>query len=109
MTRNVCLTYLMRSMVSNVTQPTGREAFDKDELIQTWMIHHIEIIGEAASKLSAEFRGRYGDIPWPEIVAMRNIIAHEYFGIDLDTVWQVVERDLPGLKRRLKDISLTLT
>jgi len=65
----------------------GREAFNQDELIQTWVIHHLQIIGEAASKLSQDFRDTYREIPWPQIVAMRNVIAHEYFGIDLDAVW----------------------
>jgi uncharacterized protein with HEPN domain len=79
----------------------GQKAFEESELIQTWVIHHLEIIGEAASKLSQQFKNTYNEIPWPQIVAMRNVIAHEYFGIDLDTVWQVVERELPDLKRRL--------
>ena len=59
----------------------GREAFKQDELLQTWIIHHLQIIGEAASKLSQELCGAHQEIPWPQIVAMRNVIAHEYFGI----------------------------
>jgi len=86
----------------------GREAFDKDELLQTWVIHHLQIIGEAASKLSQELRDVHQEIPWPEIVAMRNVIAHEYFGIDLDAVWQVVEGDLPSLKQNLDRIQKDL-
>ena len=89
----------------------GREAFEKDELIQTWVVHHLEIIGEAASRLGARFRSLHSEVPWAQIVAMRNVLAHEYFGIDLDEVWQVVERDLPELKRKLSSIveGLTLT
>ncbi len=82
----------------------GRDAFDQDELLQTWVIHHLEIIGEAASKLSQALRDAHHEIPWPQIVAMRNVIAHEYFGIDLDAVWQVIERDLPSLKQNLERI-----
>jgi uncharacterized protein with HEPN domain len=55
----------------------GREAFEKDELIQTWVVHHLEIIGEAASKLSKEFRDTYREVPWPQIVAMRNVMAQQ--------------------------------
>jgi uncharacterized protein with HEPN domain len=87
----------------------GRDAFEGDELIQTWVVHHLEIIGEAASKLDQEFRDRYPDIPWPQIVAMRNVIAHEYFGIDLDEVWQVMEWDLSDLKQKLNRICQDLT
>jgi uncharacterized protein with HEPN domain len=82
----------------------GRKAFYEDELIQTWVIHHLQILGEASSKLSGDFRNAYRDIPWAQIVAMRNIIAHEYFGIDHDAVWQVVERDLPELKQKLNTV-----
>jgi len=56
----------------------GREAFDRDELIQTWVVHPLEIIGEAASRLGAGFRAVHPEIPWAQIVAMRNIIVHEY-------------------------------
>ena len=82
----------------------GREAFQEDELIQTWVVHHLEVIGEAASKLGQDFRNTYSEIPWPQIIAMRNVLTHEYFGIDLDEVWQVVERDLPELKQNLNKI-----
>lgn len=76
----------------------GRSAFEQDELIQTWVIHHIQIIGEASRKLSDDLLEKYPHIPWAEIVAMRNILVHEYFGIDPDEVWVAVERDLPKLK-----------
>lgn len=77
----------------------GRRAFEQDELIHTWMIHHIQIIGEAASKLTASFRKSHQDIPWPQIIKMRHVLVHDYFGIDLAEVWTAVERDLPLLKK----------
>jgi len=80
----------------------GKEAFERDELVQTWMVHHIQVIGEAASGLSPEFRQRRSAIPWREIIAMRNLLVHEYFGIDTRTVWNVVERDLPRLKATIQ-------
>ena len=73
--------------------------------IQTWVVYHLQIIGEAASKLGRGFHNTHPEIPWPQIIAMRNLLTHEYFGIDLDEVWQVVERDLPTLKQRLNRIS----
>jgi uncharacterized protein with HEPN domain len=86
----------------------GREAFVNDELIQTWIIHHLQIIGEAASKVDQGFRELHPEVMWPQIVAMRNVIAHEYFGIDLDEVWQVIEKDLPELKEKLLGICFKL-
>ena len=80
----------------------GRVAFEADELVQTWIVHHIQIIGEAAAKLGPEVRERHPEIPWPEVVAMRNVLVHDYFGVDLEEVWRVVERDLPILKRAVE-------
>jgi uncharacterized protein with HEPN domain len=86
----------------------GREAFDRDELVQTWVVRHLEIIGEAVRGLSQDLRDRHSAVPWAEIVALRNILAHHYFGIDLDAAWRVVERDLPELKRNVDAILCVL-
>lgn len=76
----------------------------QDELVQTWVIHNLEILGEAARGLSDELPRRHPDIPWREIVAMRNVLAHGYFGIDIERVWTTVERDLPKLKEQVAGI-----
>ena len=70
-------------------------------MIQTWVIYHLQIIGEAARALSPELRDRYSDVPWSQIVGMRNILAHRSFGIDVDIVWSAVEHDLPRLKSQV--------
>jgi uncharacterized protein with HEPN domain len=80
----------------------GRARFDDDELVQTWIIHNLQIIGEAARKLPAEVRSRASGIHWPEIISMRNILVHDYFGVDLETVWGTVVTDLPFLKGRIQ-------
>ncbi len=77
----------------------GRDAFEKDELIQTWILHHLLILGEAAAKVSDGFKEKHAEIPWSKVVGMRNILVHNYFGIDIDVVWGVVESDLPQLKK----------
>jgi uncharacterized protein with HEPN domain len=82
----------------------GRLAFDADELIQTWIVHHIAIIGEAARVLPAEFRARFPEVPWREIVGMRHVLVHSYFDIDAEAVWAVVERDLSDLKHQVATI-----
>jgi uncharacterized protein with HEPN domain len=79
----------------------GRAAFERDELIQTWILHHLLILGEAAARVSDEFREGHPGIPWSQIIGMRNVLVHDYFGIDLDVVWRVIERDLPRLKALL--------
>jgi uncharacterized protein with HEPN domain len=82
----------------------GRTALEREELIQSWIVHHIEIIGEAASNVSEQLRTRHPEIPWRRIVDMRNVLIHGYFGIDLSEVWRVVENDLPRLKEQVKGI-----
>ena len=82
----------------------GKDVFEADELIQTWVLHHIAIIGEACRTLPDDFQARYSNVPWADIVAMRNILVHHYFGIDTNAVWSVVERDLPELKLNIQTI-----
>lgn len=79
----------------------GREPFERDEPIQTWMIHHLQIIGEACRGLSPDFTQQEQTVPWTKIVGMRKILAHHYFGIDRDALWAVSEKDLPDLKREI--------
>ena len=82
----------------------GRQAFEREELIQVWMAYHLQIIGEAISSMSENLQNNYPQIPWSEIIAMRNILVHEYFGIDLEEVWSTVQQDLPELKRQIEAI-----
>jgi uncharacterized protein with HEPN domain len=76
----------------------GRQAFEGNELVQTWVLHHLQIIGEAARALSSQCKARQPDIPWEKINGMRNILVHHYFGIDTEIVWAAVENELPKLK-----------
>ena len=81
--------------------------FADDEMQQVWVIHHLQIIGEAASKLS-ERRSEHLDVPWNQLIGMRHMLVHGYFHVDLDVVWAVLEKDLPPLRRSVKAI-LTIT
>ena len=76
----------------------GRSALYNDELVQVWIIHHLMIIGEACRALSSQFRMQYPDQVWSQASGLRNVIVHEYFGIDHEVVRGVIERDLPDLK-----------
>lgn len=82
----------------------GRQAFDQNELVRTWVIHHLRIIGEAARAISQDFKNHHPEIPWGQINGMRNIIVHIYFGVDPDIVWKVVIEDLPALKSSIDAI-----
>jgi uncharacterized protein with HEPN domain len=86
----------------------GLEAFQQDELIQVWIVHYLQIIGEAASRLGGDFHRTHPAVPWREIVAMRNVLVHEYFGIDLDQVWRTATTDLAEFKRVVEELLLEL-
>jgi uncharacterized protein with HEPN domain len=76
----------------------GRSAFERDELLQVWFLRHLQIIGEADSRLPEEIRYLDPDVPLHKMIGMRNILVHGYFAIDLDVVWDAVQRDVPLLK-----------
>jgi uncharacterized protein with HEPN domain len=61
----------------------GREVFEQEELIQTWVLYHIQLIGEAAAQLGKAFHESHPEIAWAQIVAMRNVLGHKYFGVHL--------------------------
>ena len=82
----------------------GRSAYEQNELIQTWFTQNLQIIGEAARALTSEIRNQHPEIPWKNIIGMRNILAHNYFEIDFDMVWAVVEQELPSLKQSIENI-----
>lgn len=82
----------------------GRDSFYNDEMAQVWVIHHLLILGEAVQGISPEFRDRNPAIPWSDIIGLRNILIHHYFGIDRDAVWNVVEHDLPALKKQVQSL-----
>lgn len=86
----------------------GKAAFEEDELIQTWVVYHLLIIGEAASKISDAIKEKYSAVPWRKIIGMRNTLVHGYFGVDADVVWAVVKNDLPTLKESLGNPPLPL-
>jgi uncharacterized protein with HEPN domain len=77
------------------------DSFLNDQKTQDAVARNIEIIGEASRALPQEFRERAGSIPWQEIVGMRNIVIHEYFGILPDVVWDVIQNELPVLKKQI--------
>ena len=82
----------------------GKSHYATDEKTQVWFIYHLQIIGEASSNISPGVKDKFPKIPWPRIISMRNIITHEYFGIDLDEVWNTIENNLPDLKQKISEI-----
>lgn len=80
------------------------EAFARDDKTVYAVIRAVEIIGEAATNISKNIRSKYTDIPWREVRGMRNKLVHQYFGINMEVVWQTIQEDLPMIIRAVDDI-----
>jgi uncharacterized protein with HEPN domain len=76
----------------------AHERFRRDEMLQAWVIHHLEIIGYAVKGLSDEYKAARPAIPCSAIAHMRDRLIHGYWDVDLDAVWQTIRRDLPQLR-----------
>jgi uncharacterized protein with HEPN domain len=79
----------------------NRSDLDTDRMLVLSLVKELEIIGEAANKVSVETRSQSNAIPWQDISGMRNRLIHAYFDVDLDVVWSTVTKDLPSLKAEL--------
>lgn len=86
------------SKIQKYVQDLSFEEFSEDEMRVDAVIRNLEIIGEAAGNVSIEVRNNYPDIQWKKIVGLRNILIHEYFGVDLEIVWDIIENNLDKLK-----------
>lgn len=82
----------------------GRALFDSDAVVQDAMIRRLEVIGEAASKVSGDTRSRHPEVPWGQAAAVRNRTAHGYVDVDLQQVWVVAIRDIPVLAEQVQRI-----
>ena len=85
-------------------QGETRQSLDTDRKLVFAMVRAIEIVGEAASRISQAGRDEQPHIPWPAIIGMRNRLVHAYFDIDLDRVWDTITDDLPSLIAELERI-----
>jgi uncharacterized protein with HEPN domain len=80
------------------------ETFEKSEMMRSAVVQKLAIIGEAAARMSEGLRKRHPEIPWPQIVAFRNILIHAYFGIDGEEVWRAARNRCPVLREQVLGI-----
>jgi uncharacterized protein with HEPN domain len=92
------------SKIIEYTQGYNEESFIKNQLIQDAVIRNFEIIGEATKKLNDDFRAKYPEIEWKKIAGMRDKLIHDYIGVDIWAVWNVVEDIVPTLDLQIKNI-----
>jgi uncharacterized protein with HEPN domain len=87
--------------IEEYTQNLSEDEFYSNRQVQDAVVRRLEIIGETVKNIDDDFRNKYPQIPWKKIAGMRDIITHEYFGVKLDRVWDVVKKDLPDLKKKI--------
>ena len=80
--------------LSGLAREHGRAGFDEDDVVRLAMLHLIQRLGEAASRLSAEYRATHAEFPWAEMIGLRNRIVHAYEDIDPEIVWHVASVDI---------------
>jgi len=90
--------------VRDFTQNVTEEQFRSDELTQNAVMRQIQIIGEAARKVSLQYQQEHPEVPWQGIIGMRNRLVHEYFRIIPERVWDVAEQDIPELIRLIEPL-----
>jgi len=80
------------------------DAFTKNDMAFDAIIRELEIVGEASSNISKQFQEDHSDIPWRKVIGIRNMLIHEYFGVNKQIVWDTCKNDLPELKKIIKTL-----
>lgn len=90
--------------IESYAEPSSKEKFVEDVQLQDAIVRRLEIMGEAAKNITSDFKNKYNSLPWSEMIRTRDKIIHGYFGVDLDIVWDIRQKDLPLLKEQIKKI-----
>ena len=102
----VCLRHMLDAAREAISFAKGRRRSDLDQnrMLVLSLIKDVEIVGEAAYRLSERGRSGIPEIPWADIIGMRHRLVHAYFDINLDVLWQTVQEDLPVLVKMLESL-----
>jgi uncharacterized protein with HEPN domain len=90
--------------LQTLTSGMSYDGFAKDLTKQEAVIRNLEIIGEASRKVPEAVRSAYPEVDWAGLTALRNILIHEYFGIDLEIIWDIIQNELPPLDTQINKI-----
>jgi uncharacterized protein with HEPN domain len=94
--------------IENYVEGITYEQFMQDDKTKDAVVRNLEIIGESANQIPKNIRQKFSDVPWPQIIGLRNRMIHGYFVVDYRIVWEIVKKDIPLLKRKIELISQVL-
>lgn len=92
------------SRIEDYTKSLSLKDLEDDWKTIDAVVRNLEILGEAAKNMPEEVVEKYPDIPWSNMVSMRNKVIHEYFGVDLDILWKTIKEDLPLLEKQIEEV-----
>jgi len=91
-------------LIEEYVKEMDHSSWSRDRKTIDAVIRNLEIIGEAATHLPDSIQEKYHEVPWFQIKGMRNLLIHEYFGVDVDVLWQTIKEDLPRLKLQIQTL-----
>jgi uncharacterized protein with HEPN domain len=94
--------------IESYTVDMKMDDFFNNSMVRFACIKQLEIIGEASNHISEDLKSKYSHVSWEEIISLRNVLVHEYFGVDATLIWQIIENDVPVFKAEMKIILKSL-
>ena len=88
--------------IDNYTKGIDFETFKSNSMLIDAVVRNIEIIGEASSKIPDEIKNKFSEVPWVKLKGIRNRIVHDYFGVDVEIIWKIIEKDLVELRQQIE-------
>lgn len=94
------------NLIEDSTRGLSVKQFESNRLIIDATLRRLEIIGEAVKNLPESFKNKHPTLPWKDIAGFRDILSHSYFGLNIDRVWNIIEKDLPSFKKEIEKIKI---
>ncbi|MEI7890745.1 MAG: DUF86 domain-containing protein [bacterium] len=102
----IFLTHILKSIerIEDDTAGLSEAQFSRALTVQDAVVRRLEIIGEAVRNIADDFRKKHTKIPWKKMAGLRDVLIHEYFGVDMELVWKIINNDIPKLKKQILKI-----